>query len=401
MKSRSCALALTLVLASCPGSDRPRDGGPCTAPESPPRCAEGERGPRIFASCSDYFSGALDALGRQGACVAPDVGPVSSDAVLAWHGGLLVALNYGLEGVDNVTWFDVSSSPPTVVQQLSVARPGGSNARGYLALDGSRGYVSLNTPGVIAAIDLTAGTVRDAVDLTPYRGGGLRAWPAGMARVGPYAWVLLQRLGVGAQPSASPGAIAVIDPASDRVVDVDETTPGTQVIELSHSNPVGTMRVQGSRVLVACVGSYLDITDGAVEAIDTTTMRPLGAVVTEQDVGGNIDAVLPLDDDRLLLRVVAQARDSTALGLEDSRLVVWSISQRQASGPWITVPNYGLTEPLLARDGRVYVGDRGDEASCRPHGIRVFNAATGRQLTTEPIALTLQPYDLIEEPAGN
>jgi hypothetical protein len=394
---RAALLATLLYACGGPsGSSNAGDGGrraACTVGGDP--CDARSLGSRVFVSESDYTSGRLGSIGTRDRCAAVAIAPLSGDAVLAWHGSLLVALNYGMmNGEDNVTYFDVSASPPCLVGQIPMQREGetgGGNARGYLALDATRALVARFNQATVAVVDVARQAIVGTIDLAPYRAAAPHPRPRDIARVGTHAWVTLGRLAADLlQPPPSPGAIAVIDPATHSVA---------RVIELRFANPVGRMAVRGGRVVLPCVGTYQTVGDGAVEELDAPSMQPARTLVTEADVGGNIDAVVPLDDDRLLLRVVARAVGD-ALAVENTRLMVWSIAQRRASN-WLTVANYALTEPILGRDGRVYVGDRGDEATRRPHGVRVFDAATGEELTraSGPIGLGLQPYDLIEEPA--
>lgn len=399
---RSSFVLVLFALACDSCGERPDtvDGGRCVhRPDASGTCDARSRGARIFVSASDYTSGFLSSLGTRDRCVSTAIGPLSGDALLAWHGPLLVALNTDpMAGRNNVTYFDVRGSPPCLVRQISLQRDGestGANPRGYLSVGPRKGYVARAGLDSIAIVDPEAGAITGIIDLAPFRGDGARAWPTALARVGPHAWVTLSRLPAGLLHPTARGAIAMIDPTTDRVVDRDPDVPGTQVIELSHPNPVGTLRTLGSRVLVACVGDYQRIDDGAIEAIDTVSLRA-DTLVTERQVQGNLDAVLPLDDDRLLLRVVSQA--DAGLAIEFSRLVEWSLSRHMVLRTWITAPGYSLTEPILGRDGRVYVGDRGQESTQRPHGIRVFDAATGNELTTVPIDVGLQPYYLTEEP---
>ena len=186
-----------------------------------------------------------------------------------------------------------------------------------------------------------------------------------------------------------------IDPGTDMPIDNDATQPGMQAIELHHSNPVGHFAMRGGNVWIASVGSYQRIDDGAVEAIDTANHSVQDAV-TEMELGGNVDAVIVLDDDRLLLRVTGAAVGS-GLAIDSSHLVEWRISTRMQR-PWFSVPNYALTEPVLGSDGRVYVGDRGDEVAHRTAAIHVFDAVTGSEIEAARVVTALPPYDLVMSP---
>jgi hypothetical protein len=147
-------------------------------------------------------------------------------------------------------------------------------------------------------------------------------------------------------------------------------------------------------VFVACEGSYQDARTGAVVAIDTTTLRARN-VVTEQALGANVDSVVVLDADRLLLRLSPAISGTQQAGW--AALVEWSMSQR-TQREWVRENGWALTEPVLATDGRAYVGDRGDATAGRRAGVRVFDATSGHEITTSPIAVGALPYDLAASP---
>lgn len=403
----SRTLALCALAAACSGSSPPPDGGDAEAcmpsrKDAGRGCPPGALGTRVFITeTSDYEYGALESVGTATGCAAPEFPTLPGDTVLAWHGHTLVALGYSASGQDNLTFLDVSSSPARSLGQVSALIAGErgtpGNARAFLRVGPDRGYVARFNRASIAVVDTrTFALAERPIDLSAFAANGSSAYPIALASVNTHVWVAIERLPPGLLNPTEPGVIAVIDPTTDALVDLDPAQPGTQGIELPRPNPTNAMVVRGNRVWVACPGSYERDDDGAVVELDAAGMRVLRELVTDADLRGNADAVLVLDDDRLLVRVVARAIGS-ALDVADTRLVEWTVSTRSAR-TWLRVPHYALTVPILTRDGHVYVGDRGDEAACRPAGIRVFDAATGSEITREPIATGLPPYDLREEP---
>jgi hypothetical protein len=400
------ASALVLGLTACGSSGTPADGavadaGAACTPAAPVSARDAGAGARrIFVSTSDYTSGALRAL-RVDRSATDDLAPLTGDSVLGWHGGTLVAMNYSASGQDNVTLIDVSQDAPAVLTQIAMRRDGergGGNARAYAALCENRALVARFNQGDLALIDPRAGTffAGAGVALRDFARDGSGVYPAALAWVGAEIWAALDRLPPGLTNPTVPGAIAVIEPVDRSVRDVDPATPGVQLIELRHPNPLGPLVVRSGEVWVACPGAYQTVGDGAVEAVDTATRRSVRDVVTEQDVNGNIDAVVALDDARVLLRVASQAV-GTGLDIDTTQLVEWNASTRTAR-TWLSVAHYALTAPVLASDGRVYVGDRGDETSGRASGVLIFDAATGQRINAQPIAVGLPPYELSEEP---
>ena len=390
MNHASRAVVGLFALTGCPSHPMSDDAAACASPGAP----------RLFVSTTDYTTGQLAAIDLAQGCAHDGIAPISGDAVLAWQGSQLVVMNSG-QGPDgpedNVTLFDVTVDPPRLACQLAAhlaGEMGTGNPRGYLAVDSHRGYLTRFSQSSIAIIDTSACAVLGTIDLSPFRGPATLPFARPIALVGSEAWVALERLPPSLTNPTTPGAIVRIDPHTDAPIDSDATQDGVQAIELLHANPVGHFAQRNGRVWIACVGAYQSIDDGAVEEIDLAT-HVVSDAVTETTMHGNVDAVIALDDDRLLLRVVGQA--GTGLAIASTQLIAWQRSTHTASSAWITVANYALTEPVLASNGRVYVGDRGDESAHRAASIRVFDAATGTELTAIS-ATALPPYDLLATP---
>jgi hypothetical protein len=357
-------------------------------------------GARLFVSTSDYNgTGSLAVVGLSPPCVRDQIAPQSSDAVLARDGSRLVVMNSGADQ-DNITFFDTTADPPLQQCQFSVTLPGEtdtSNPRGYLAVDAHRAYVARFNRPSMAIVNTDSCAITGAIDLAPFRGTSPLPYPRPIAMVRGEAWVALERLpnNLLADPSQQ-GLVVRIDPATDAPIDNDSTAPGVQGIELPLANPVGRFDVRDGRVLIACVGWYQRGDDGGVVEIDAST-RATSVVVGDLDVGGNIDSVISLDASRVLVRVsgAAMMRDENSLAVDAIRLVEWNRETR-LSRVWLETTGYSLTEPVLASDGRVYVGDRGDVTTGRASSIRIFDPATGNELAPVPGGTELPPYDMIE-----
>jgi hypothetical protein len=386
MSPRPLPLALPLALLGACGGNPSTDAGADAA--APTRA-------RVFVSSNTerYDNGSLATVARDTLAAGTNLAPLSGDAVLFWHGRTLVALNFGQgQGTtqDNLTFFDVSGDAPRLLAQVSSKlddepRDSSGDPRGYLALDDHRAYVTRLSKPRLLLVDPATGATTAGPDLAPYAGGAALPNPRAIALVQGRAWVMLERLSDDLANPTTLGAVAVIDPATGGV---------DRVIDLPHADPVGKFAVRGSRVLLACVGSYQAVGNGGVEQIDADSFA-VQTVVSETDVDGNIDAVAALDDDRLVLRLLPQAHDG--LQLDQTTIAVYSLAARTLA-PLVTVPLYRLTEPLVGSDGRVYVGDRGDPQGARPAGVRVFDPNTGAEVTQMPVPVGLLPYDLTDEP---
>jgi hypothetical protein len=399
------AMGLGFVLSACTGGGGGDGGdaarctsGPAAVDGGPLDASCGTSSPRLFVTTtSDYASGSLCAVDTTSLQATPSLVPTAGDAVLGFHGTGLVLSNYNPATQDNVSFVDRCASTLAIGCQLPLHRDcetGAADPRGYLALDTRRGYVARLFQPTLAIVDPVACAQVGDIDLSGLRGSASLPNPYAIARVGGEVWVTLQRLPPGLSAPTANGAIAIIDPTRDALVDVDPATPGVQAIELPNPEPQFRMAVRATDVLVACVGLYADATDGAVVSVDIAT-RHVTTLVREIDVGANIDMVIALDADRILLRLVYPGPGG-GTDVSRSALVAWQVSTRTAT-QWLTFPAYTLTDPVLVA-GRVFVGDRGDRTMGRPAGIRVLDATTGREITTAPIDCGLPPYDLVVEP---
>ena len=377
------ALGFALALFGCGGRDH-TDAGPDVS--------TGDATRRLYASTTDYNSlGQLAAVDLATSTSTDNIAVISADGVLARHGDLLVVMNSAMNE-DNVTYFDTREIPPRLVTQIAAHErdAGVANPRGYVAVGPTRGYLALFNRNALAIVDYAAEAVVGSIDLSAFAAGAPRVRPRPIAHVASEVWVALERLPANLMNPTMPGAIARIDPATDTLI-------STQAIELHHPNPVGRFAVRGANVWIASVGSYEHTDDGAIEHIDANT-RAVSDVATEADLNGNVDAVIALDDDRLLARIAGRTMmQDGGIAVDVTRLVEWRISTRIAR-VWLEVSSYALTEPVLASDGRVYVGDRGDRnpAASRPSAILILDAATGTEIGRVTPAPALPPYDMIE-----
>lgn len=256
------------------------------------------------------------------------------------------------------------------------------NAYDALALDAATVIVTRHRLSSLAVVDVAAGQVARVVDLSPLRGAAQGAYPGAIARVGAELWVALGRHDNLARPVAR-GAVARIDPRSLAVV---------AAVELAHANPVGPLLASpdGRQRWIAAVGSYNVVGDGAVEAVDVATGRALEPVVTESEVGGNIDALAVVDDRRIALRVTAERAGSGAI--DDLRVVLFDRATRTAQ-TLFAMTTWGAAPPIVAGD-RIVAGDPGRGAFREGAGLRLFTldgAPAG-----DPLRLGdgLFPYDV-------
>jgi len=258
----------------------------------------------------------------------------------------------------------------------------------------TRAYVAQYALSRIAIVDPTRdgmAALTGSIDLAPVRAmadtdasGAPEA--SEMIRVGDRVFVVLQNLASFAP--AAPGSLAVIDTRTDALVDADMATAGTQPVVLQHRNPVAATRTTGGRIVLAAAGTQPfmppNVLDGAIEAIDPSTLRPVGMQVTEMALGGDLQNLVMLTEDRGWA-VVYRFLEG---GGREARVVPFDLSTGTVSAPVLTGPDLGGI--AVAPDGNVWILDR----SPTTPGVRVLSPM-GMAVTTMPLSVgTLPPYGI-------
>lgn len=338
----------------------------------------------IFAVTSDYSV--------SGSCASIDVlpmwsvemglAPVHSDAIARVYEGLVYVVNRLY--ADNIQVLDPSDGFSTL-RQFSVGP--GTNPKDIAFVSSTRAYVSRYETPWLLEVDPTAGAITDSIDLSVFADGDGLPESATMAVVGDHLYVSIQRIDRDYywQPVA-PSWLAVIDTRTNTLVDVDAATPGMQGIELTATNPYTDILVDGdgATLYVGESGGWTAL-DGGIEAIDTTTFTALGHVITEAELGGNIeDFTLPMDGRaHAAISVLSPSAEAfcVAFDWEEGSLLetVWR------PGEW-SVPDIELHRGT----GQLFVVDRTYTAP----GVRVFDAGTGTQLAGL-LDVGLPPHDLV------
>jgi hypothetical protein len=187
---------------------------------------------------------------------------------------------------------------------------------------------------------------------------------------------------------APPAMIAVVDLATETLVDADPTQGGVQAIELEGTSPKMAMQVIGDppKLFVSATGGFFD--DGGIERIDLATLSSEGLVIAEDDgeVGADLGAFVMTSPDEGFLVF------STDL-LLSSHLKPFSIAGGVPPGPeWIVSLDWFA--PALAYDPEtalLYYPHNG----ARDTGVHVFDAATGERLTGSAAPAPGPPSDLL------
>jgi hypothetical protein len=235
--------------------------------------------------------------------------------------------------------------------------------------------------GVIGSVDLTP--LRAAADMD----GSLEA--SNIVRVGGSLFVSLQNLN--SFVPVTNGTIAVLNAADLTLVDADPATTGMQPVQLTGRDPVSMVTTpSGASIVVAEAGvvafSPPQMLDGRIERVDPTTLRVTGMSVSETALGGDLGAVVMLDESRGWAIVSRLATGDASVA--DNRVVEFNLTTGTVGSTIFT----GGSLAGIARDpsGNVWVLDRTTGSS----GVRVFRP-DGTALTTMALGTgTRAPYGI-------
>ncbi len=346
--------------------------------------AQGAENDLIFAITSDYsVSGSCASIGvLPPRPVETGLASVHSDAIARVYDGLVYVVNRLY--ADNVQVLDPAQDFATL-RQFSVGP--GTNPKDIAFVSSTRAYVSRYETPWLLEVDPTTGAVVDSVDLSVFADGDGLPESAAMVVVGERLFVAIQRIDRDYywQPVA-PSWLAVVDTETNTLVDVDPGTAGTQGIELTSTNPYTDILIgeDGTTLYVGESGGWTSL-DGGIEAVDTTTLTALGHVITEAELGGDLeDFTLPFEGrGHAAISVSSPSWESFCVAFDwDAGELIGTVWR---TGEW-SVPDVELHPGT----GQLFVADRTYAAP----GVRVFDAATGTQLAGL-LGVGLPPHDLV------
>ncbi|MBI5489690.1 MAG: hypothetical protein HY905_20320 [Deltaproteobacteria bacterium] len=319
----------------------------------------------LFVLTTDFETGAFSIVDSSTGEAAVNVGLVHSDATARVRGGRVYVVNR--LGQDNVTALDAAGGY-SVLWQTSTEP--GSNPQDIAFASDDKAYVSRLESTSLLVLDPRDGSTRGTIDLASLADADGFPEPAAMLAVGDRIVVAIERLDHDdAYRPTGPGALAVIDPATDRV---------ERTFELAASDPYGDMALAADgRLLVAEVGVF-GVLDGGLEAVDLAAGVSGGLLLDEATLGGDVTAFAPVED------------GSVWLVVSDPSFVKSVVRWDPADGSRLTiVSGASLLLPCVVPidGGRVAICDRTNDAP----GLRLFTL-DGVETTTQPIDVGLPPW---------
>jgi hypothetical protein len=275
--------------------------------------------------------------------------------------------------------------PETFETVRRIPFAGAPNPRDVLVLEDETAYVSFFDSADLLRVDLATGAIVATIDLSLFSDPDGRPEMSHMIRDGNHAFVQLQKIDfskvIGPQES---GLLAVVDINTNKLIDVDPAEPGTQAIELAWSIPEFSMQIEGRLLYLSERGGFHD-QSGGIEAVNLDTLEPMGLVYTEKEMGAaQMGGFLFVSATRGYFLHHTDFAQSSHL-----------VSFSRETGMFLEehFVSFGLTEEVAfdAKTGFLFFPDNESGVD----GIRVFDAATGDQLTSTPISTGLPPVGVV------
>jgi hypothetical protein len=357
-----------------------------------PRGARAFAGGLLLLCCTPDGSGGADLEGQAALVVTTDYG---SGAYSAIRLSDLAQVNT-IEVVhqDSVCRYDPITGFPYIVQRLgadaiAVVDTGadwlianeysvgaGSNPHDIAVVAPDRAYVSLFGEDHLLVVHPTEGTVLGEVDLSGWADADGLPEASGLVHVDGAVYAALQRL-ENLQP-VHQAFLLELDGAAGAVL-------GEHALA---KTPSGRLRWNPvlERIVLVESGSFSDPTDGGIELFDPATGQLSGLIVTEEQLGGDIvDAVLASES----VGFAVVGTDSAGAGR--TRVVMFDPGSGEVTRVLEDAEAWNHMYLELTPDhSRLWLAER------RPSdpGIRIFDAATGDELTAAPLSTGLPPFTI-------
>jgi hypothetical protein len=234
---------------------------------------------------SDYTSGRLasvklDGSPGLGVTVNTTVAEIFADALIKTDDRYVYVINR--LGSDSIQVLDSRSNFSLVANYTA---GDSSNPYDIEVISSTKAYISRYGSTSILIVNPLTGAQQGTIDLSAFVDSDGKPEMTEMVEVNGKVYVLVQRL-VSFSPSA-PGLVAVIDTATDTLVDTDAATAGTQAVTLNCYNPqyMDYLAAAG-KMYISCSGSYYDTTvPGGIDVLDPATYA-VSNLMSKTTLGG-------------------------------------------------------------------------------------------------------------------
>jgi hypothetical protein len=339
----------------------------------------------ILVSTTDFSTGSTTSLDPGTKAAALNVEAIHSDAVLRASGvdGLVYVV--GRAGGDHIQILDPCDGFNTV-DQFSTGN--GSNPHDIVFVSPTRAYVSRYDMTSVLIMNPQTGASLGTIELASFADADGIPEMDQMFLTGPYLCVLLQRLDRNNfYAPAGTSYLAVIDPTTDTVVDMNPGTGGVQPATLLRTNPyseVNTTILQGTSIAYFSSAAFFGVQDGGVLGVDLADVTSQSIILTESAAGGDILDV-EIVSDVLGYAIIATPSFAT-------ELIKFNPTTGAKIGGALYAPGgYDLND--CEPDGLGGVLLLTDRKATNP-GVRCFDLATGA-VAGALIDVGLPPFDIL------
>ncbi|MEO6096195.1 MAG: hypothetical protein ABIW76_11025 [Fibrobacteria bacterium] len=329
--------------------------------------------PMVFVVTSDYKTGSYSVHGLDSNYTKNNLDPIHSDAAVRYLGGDDIFVINRL-GRDNLQIID-RHNLKTVLQ---IPLPALSNPYD-VALKAGLIYVAFFGTDKIGIYRQSDGFKAGEIDVSAYADSSDK-----LPETSSLAFINGDLYALTANLDTKNGYVPLIA----HLLRIDVGTKSVkQALALPYSNPAGlTWDSAANRIYVPCRGEYSNEdyspkADGAIVAIDPTTLEVSGTIALEKDLGGNVNNAL-LYGGKLFMDVGVNGAESiSAISVADGKAEEIVKLGAYAYG--------GLAIDAVTRT--LYVGDRKQGGP----GLRLFDLLTFAEKSTPGIDIgTLPPSNL-------
>jgi hypothetical protein len=340
----------------------------------------GASGEFAFITTTDYVTGSCSTIDLDGSyTVTQNVASIHSDAVARYYQGYVYVVNRA--GADNIQILDPDAGFSTV-RQFTTGN--GSNPQDIAFASPTKMYVTRYESNTMWIMNPQTGAQTGSVDLSSFADADGLCEMQFLFLYHGRLFVTIQRMDRDNfwAPSGT-SYLAVIDVATDALIDADPGTTGVQGITLANANPFSEIQLDpwSGHLYVACAG-YWGLNDGGVELIDPVSLASAGTMFAESAALGDVlDAeIINNDIGYCLIQNASFHTDLIAFNPSTGA----KIHTVYSPGAWV------LQDIERAPTGELFLADR---TAVNP-GLRVYDTATGIQLTSNPIDVGLPPFDI-------
>ncbi len=308
----------------------------------------------------------------------------SPDAVVQSFSGLIFVVE---PATDLIRVFDDAG---TEIRSFSVGA--GTSPRDILGVTRTRAYVTRAGSTHLYRVDPQTGVGRDVIDLSVFADADGNPDMERMATDGSRLFIQLRRLEPPPEAVAkgATGAIAIVDLASESLIDADPSTPEIDAITLVGPAPRLRMHVDGDGeflLVSATDGDHLSL-GGGIEFIDLQTLTSAGLLLAEADLAALGGFVMTDKSEGYFLF-------HTDI-IPSNHLQRFSIAGGAVPGPEIVFDLGVYLDALLfdSRTGLLYM-------PAAQGGLHVVDTVTNELVTHRPVPLPGFPVDQVIGPVGS